>query len=343
MNEQIFDRIGNTPLIHLKTFSKQTGCNIYGKAEFVNPGGSVKDRTAAQIIKDAIKKKKIKPGGTIVEGTAGNTGIGIALVSNAISLKSIIVVPNNQSQEKINTLKACGAEVVLVPPVSGKDPNHFTKIASRISDEMNKKEPLSAFLARQFDNLSNRDAHYMSSGPEIFNQLNGNVDAFICAIGTGGTLAGISKYLKEKNPNFITGLADPPGAALYSFYKNGVLSSEGSSITEGIGQGRITKNIEELKVDYPYQISDQESLNVMFDLVKNEGLFLGMSSGINVAGALRLASDIGPGKNIVTILCDSGSKYLSKIYNPDFLESKNLTYPKWLKEKNSFNQNQYFI
>ena len=343
MNEKIFDRIGNTPLIHLQSFSQQTGCNIFGKAEFMNPGGSVKDRAAAQIIKDAIKNKKVKPGGTIIEGTAGNTGIGIALVANALSLKSIIVVPNNQSKEKIDTLKACGADVVLVPPVPGKNPNHFTKIASRIAEEMNKKDPLSAFLAGQFDNLSNQNAHYLSSGPEIFNQLNGNVDGFICAIGTGGTLAGISKYLKEKNPNFITGLADPPGAALYNYYKNGVLSADGSSITEGIGQGRITKNIEELKVDYPYQISDQESLDVMFKLVENEGLFLGISSGINVAGALRLAKDIGPGKNIVTILCDSGSRYLSKIYNPTFLESKNLTYPDWLKEKNSFNVDKYFL
>ena len=343
MNEKIFDKIGNTPLIHLQSFSQQTGCNIFGKAEFMNPGGSVKDRAAAQIIKDAIKNKKVKPGGTIIEGTAGNTGIGIALVANALSLKSIIVVPNNQSKEKIDTLKACGADVVLVPPVPGKNPNHFTKIASRIAEEMNKKDPLSAFLAGQFDNLSNQNAHYLSSGPEIFNQLNGNVDGFICAIGTGGTLAGISKYLKEKNSNFVTGLADPPGAALYNFYKNGVLSAEGSSITEGIGQGRITKNIEELKVDYPYQISDQESLDVMFKLVENEGLFLGISSGINVAGALRLAKDIGPEKNIVTILCDSGSRYLSKIYNPAFLESKNLTYPEWLKEKNSFNVDKYFL
>ena len=343
MNEQIFDRIGNTPLIHLQSFSQQTGCNIFGKAEFMNPGGSVKDRAAAQIIKDAIKNKKVKPGGTIIEGTAGNTGIGIALVANALSLKSIIVVPNNQSKEKIDTLKACGAEVVLVPPVPGKNSNHFTKIASRIADEMNKKEPLSAFLAGQFDNLSNQNAHYLSSGPEIFNQLNGNVDGFICAIGTGGTLAGISKYLKEKNSNFVTGLADPPGAALYNFYKNGVLSAEGSSITEGIGQGRITKNIEELKVDYPYQITDQVSLDVMFKLVENEGLFLGISSGINVAGALRLAKDIGPGKNIVTILCDSGSRYLSKIYNPAFLKAKNLTYPKWLEEKNLLNPAKYFL
>lgn len=343
MNDQIFDRIGNTPLIHLKTFSQQTGCNIYGKAEFMNPGGSVKDRAAAQIIKDAIKNKKIKPGGTIIEGTAGNTGIGLALVANSLFIKTIIVIPDNQSQEKIDTLRACGAKVVLVPPVPGKNSNHFTKIASRIADEMNYNEASSAFLAGQFDNLSNLNAHYLNSGPEIFNQLNGNVDAFVCAIGTGGTLAGISKYLKEKNSKFITGLADPPGAALYNFYKNGFLSSEGSSITEGIGQGRITKNIEKLDVDYPYQISDQESLNVMFDLVEKEGLFLGISSGINVAGALRLAKDIGPGKNIVTILCDSGSRYLSKVYNPGFLDAKNLTYPKWLKEKNSFNLHQYLV
>jgi len=327
------DAIGRTPLIKLKAASEATGCTILGKAEFLNPGGSVKDRAALFIIKDAEERGLLKPGGVIVEGTAGNTGIGIALVANARGYRSVIVIPNTQSQEKKEMLRLCGADLREVPAVPYANPNNYVKVSGRLAEEIAKKEPAGAIWANQFDNVANRRAHLETTGPEIWQQTDGKIDGFVSAVGTGGTLAGMSLYLKKKNPKIRIALADPMGAALYSYYKTGQLKSEGSSITEGIGQGRITKNLEGIQVDDAFQIPDSEAVPIIFDLLKNEGLFLGGSTGINVAGAIRLARQLGPGHTIVTLLCDGGQRYASKLFNPEFLRSKNLPVPEWLEGK----------
>jgi cysteine synthase A len=316
--------IGNTPLIRLRGPSQLTGCNILGKAEFLNPGGSVKDRAALYIILDAEKRGLLKPGGVIVEGTAGNTGIGLALVGNARGYRTVIVIPDTQSREKKDMLRLCGAELREVPAVPYKNPANYVHVSERLAKE------LGAFWANQWDNTANRDGHYRSTGPEIWEQTEGRVDGFTCSIGTGGTLAGISQFLKEKNKKIRTAVADPMGAAMYHWFKHGELKSEGSSITEGIGQGRVTKNIEGAPVDDAYQIPDAEALPLIFDLLKSEGLCLGGSSGINVAGAIRLARDLGPGHTVVTILADSGTRYQSKLFNPAFLNEKGLPCPGWL-------------
>ncbi len=324
------ESIGNTPLIKLRKASELSGCNILGKAEFLNPGGSVKDRAAKAIILDAEERGVLRPGGLVVEGTAGNTGIGLALVGNSLGYRTLIVIPDTQSQEKKDMLRLCGAELREVPAVPYRNDNNYVKVSGRIADELSKTEPNGVIWANQFDNIANRKGHYETTGPEIFEQTDGKVDGFICAVGTGGTLAGTGLYLKERNPEFVIGLADPLGAALHSFYTTGELSSCGDSITEGIGQGRITANLEGANVDYSFQIPDEEALPICFDLLKEEGLCLGGSSGINVAGAIRLAEKIGPGKTIVTILCDSGVRYQSKLFNPLFLKDKGLPYPDWL-------------
>ncbi len=329
----VLDVIGNTPLIRLKGPSDATGCEILGKAEFMNPGQSVKDRAALYIIRDAEKKGLLKPGGVIVEGTAGNTGIGLALVANALGYRTVIVIPETQSQEKKDALRLLGAEVVEVPAAPYKNPNNYVKISGRLASELARTNPAGAIWANQFDNVANREAHVETTAPEIWRQTNGKVDGFICAVGSGGTLAGVAKGLRSKNANVKIGLADPQGAALYEFYSNGTLKSEGSSITEGIGQGRITANLEGFKPDYAYQIPDAEALPLIFDLVGQEGLCLGGSSGINIAGAIRLARDLGPGHTVVTILCDYGNRYQSKLFNPDFLRSKELPVPQWMTQK----------
>jgi cysteine synthase len=324
------DSVGNTPLIRLNRLSDATGCEILGKAEFLNPGGSVKDRAALAIIEDAEASGALKPGGTIVEGTAGNTGIGLALVGNAKGYKTIIVIPETQSQEKMDMLKLCGVDLRPVPAKPYKDPGNYVKVSGRTADELNEKNPGSAIWANQFDNVANRQGHFKTTGPEIWQQTDGSVDGFICAVGTGGTLAGVGMYLKGQNADVKIGLADPMGAALYNYYANGELKSEGSSITEGIGQGRITKNLEGATVDMPYQIPDGEALQIVYDLIEQEGLVLGGSSGINLAGAVRMAKDLGPGHTIVTALCDSGTRYQSKMFNPTFLTEKGLPVPHWL-------------
>ena len=322
--------VGNTPLIKLRKASEITGCTILGKAEFLNPGGSVKDRAALAIIQDAEAKGQLRPGGVIVEGTAGNTGIGLALVGNARGYRTVIVIPETQSQEKKDTLRLIGAELREVPAVPYKNPDNYVHVSERLAKELAAHQPSGVLWANQWDNLANRNGHYTTTGPEIWRQTDGKVDGFICAIGTGGTLSGVGIFLKERNPKIRIGLADPVGAALYNYFKHGELKAEGSSITEGIGQGRITKNVEGTPVDAPYQIPDEEALPIIFDLVKHEGLCLGGSSGINVAGAIRLARDLGPGKTIVTILADYGTRYQSKLFNPAFLRSKNLPVPDWL-------------
>ncbi len=322
--------VGNTPLIRLKKASELTGCEILGKAEFLNPGGSVKDRAALYMILDAERKGTLQPGGVIVEGTAGNTGIGLTLVANARGYRTVIVIPETQSQEKMDMLRLCGAELIPVPAKPYKDPDNYVRQSERVAAEYAEKEPNGALWANQWDNPANWQGHYQSTGPEIWAQTDGKVDGFICAMGTGGTLAGISTYLKEQNADVKTGLADPMGAAMYSYYKTGELASAGSSITEGIGQGRITANVAQAKVDMPFQIPDEEALPIVFDLLKDEGLCLGGSSGINVAGAIRLAQELGPGHTIVTILCDGGQRYQSKLFNPVFLKEKNLPAPDWL-------------
>jgi cysteine synthase len=327
----ILEAIGNTPLIQLKRASELTGCTILGKAEFMNPGQSVKDRAALFIIEDAIKQGRLHPGGTIVEGTAGNTGIGLALVANAMGFRTLIVIPDTQSQEKKDTLRLCGAELVEVPAVPYANPNNYVKVSGRLADELAKSEPNGAVWANQFDNVANRDGHIKTTGPEIWAQTAGHVDAFVCAIGTGGTLAGVAIALKERNQKVRIALADPMGSALYSFYAHGQLKSEGSSITEGIGQGRITENLEGAPIDVAYQIRDAEAVAVIFDLLEHEGLCLGGSSGINVAGAIRLARDMGPGHVIVTVLADYGTRYQSRLFNPEFLRSKQLPVPPWLE------------
>ena len=322
--------IGKTPLIRLRKASDDTGCEIYGKAEFLNPGGSVKDRAALFIIRDAEKRGALRPGGVIVEGTAGNTGIGLALVGNARGYRSVIVIPETQSQEKKDMLRLCGAELIEVPAVPYSDPNNYVKYSGRLAEELNAKEPHGAVWANQFDNVANRMAHIEGTGPEIWRQTDGKIDGFTCAVGTGGTLAGIGIALKERNPKITIALSDPMGAALYNYYKNGELKAEGSSITEGIGQGRITKNLEGAPIDDAFRVTDEEALPVVFDLLKYEGLCLGGSSGINVAGAIKLAKKMGPGHTIVTILCDYGQRYQSKLFNPKFLRERNLPVPDWL-------------
>ena len=327
----LVDAIGNTPLIRMRVLSDQTGCDILAKAEFFNPGGSVKDRAALFMIRDAEKRGTLRAGGVIVEGTAGNTGIALATLGASLGYSSVIVIPDTQSQEKKNTIRMTGAELREVPALPYKDPNNYIKLSGRLAEELNASEPNGAMWANQFDNVANRQAHYETTGPEIWRQTDGKVDGFICAVGTGGTLGGVAKYLKERNPKVTIGLADPMGANLYHYYKDGELRSEGDSITEGIGQGRITANIEDLEVDAPFQITDTDALNVIFDLILTEGWCLGGSSGINLVGAKRLAEQMGPGHTIVTILGDMGGRYQSKIFNPAFLREKGLPIPKWLE------------
>ena len=327
----IIEAIGNTPLIKLIGPSQATGCEIYGKAEFLNPGQSVKDRAALYIIRDAEKKGLLKKEGTIVEGTAGNTGIGLSIIGNSLGYKTVIVIPETQTQEKKDAIKFTGAELIEVPAVPYSDDNNYIKYSGRLAEELDKKLENGAFWANQFDNTANKNAHFESTGPEIWEQTDGKVDGFICAIGTGGTLSGISTFLKSKKKNIQIGLADPYGASMYNYFKNGELKAEGDSITEGIGQGRITKNVEGSIIDYPYLIEDAAALKILYDLIEKEGLFLGLSSGINICGAMRLAKDIGKGKVIITILCDLADRYKAKMFNYDFLKTNNLPIPKWLK------------
>lgn len=327
----VVDLIGNTPLIRLNKASEMTGCEILGKAEFLNPGGSVKDRAAIGIIRDAEKKGLLKPGGTIVEGTAGNTGIGLAMVASALGYRTVIVFPRTQSKEKRDAIRLMGAELIEVDAVPYSNPNHYARYSGRLAEELNEKEPNGAVWANQFDNVANRQAHYETTGPEIYDQLDGHVDGFICAVGSGGTLAGVSMALKERNKDITIGLADPGGAALYGYYAHGELKADGNSITEGIGQSRITANLEGIEVDEAFRIPDEEALEIIFDLVRQEGLCLGGSAGINIAGAVRLARKLGPGKTIVTVLCDHGSRYQSKLFNPEFLRQKNLPVPDWME------------
>jgi cysteine synthase A len=335
IQDGILAAVGNTPLIRLRRASELTGCTILGKAEFLNPGQSVKDRAALFIIRDAMEKGELQPGGLIVDGTAGNTGIGLTLLGDALGLRTVIVIPDTQSQEKKDMLRLAGAELVEVPAVPYANPNNYVKVSGRLAQRLARTEPNGAVWANQFDNTANRRAHIETTGPEIWEQTDGTVDGFICAVGTGGTLAGVGLALKERNPDIQIGLADPMGAALYSYYTTGELKSEGSSITEGIGQGRITGNLEGAPVDIAYQIPDEEAVPVVFDLLEHEGLCLGGSSGINVAGAIRLATELGPGHTIVTVLCDYGTRYQSKLFNPAFLRSKNLPVPAWLERKAS--------
>jgi len=331
INNNFVEAIGNTPLIKLNYPSKITGCNIYGKAEFLNPGGSIKDRAAKAIILDAIKDGKLKDGGTIVEGTAGNTGIGLGLVGNSMGFKTIIVMPETQSQEKKDALNLIGCELKLVPALPYSNPGNYIRQSETLANELNKSERNGVLWANQFDNISNMNGHFDTTGPEIWAQLDGKVDGFTCAVGTGGTLAGVSKYLKEKKEDIKIFLSDPYGSALYNYYKKDELKAEGDSITEGIGQGRITENLRQLVVDDAVRIKDKEALEMIFKLLKQEGLFLGGSSGINVCGAIKMAKKLGPGHNIVTILCDSGQRYQSKIWNKSFLKSKDLPFPSWME------------
>ena len=326
----VLDAIGDTPLIRLRRASEATGCEILGKAEFMNPGQSVKDRAALGIIRDAEAKGLLKPGGRIVEGTAGNTGIGLAMVASALGYKTTIVIPRTQSQEKKDAIRLLGAELVEVDAVPYSNPGNYVRYSGRLAEELAKTEPNGVIWANQFDNVANREAHYLGTGPEIFEQTEGKVDGFICAVGSGGTLAGVAAALRERKPDVKIGLADPHGAALYSWYKDGELTSEGNSISEGIGQGRVTGNLEGLTIDHPFRVSDEEMLEVLYDLVMHEGLCLGGSAGINIAGAMKLARELGPGHTIVTILCDHGSRYQSKLFNPTFLKEKGLPTPPWM-------------
>ena len=324
VSTSVLDAIGNTPLIRLHRASEATGCEILGKAEFMNPGQSVKDRAALGIIRDAEAKGLLKPGGRIVEGTAGNTGIGLAMVASALGYKTTIVIPRTQSQEKKDAIRLLGAELVEVDAVPYSNPGNYVRYSGRLAEE------LGAVWANQFDNVANREAHYRTTGPEIFEQTEGKVDGFVCAVGSGGTLAGVAAALRERKPGVKIGLADPYGASLYSWYKDGELKAEGTSISEGIGQGRVTANLEDLAVDFPFRVTDEEMLEVLYDLVQHEGLCLGGSSGINIAGAVKLAKELGPGHTIVTILCDHGSRYQSKLFNPAFLAEKGLPTPPWM-------------
>ena len=328
--KSVLDAIGNTPLIRLNRASEATGCEILGKAEFMNPGQSVKDRAALFIIRDAERRGLLRPGGLIVEGTAGNTGIGLAMVGKALGYRSTIVIPRTQSQEKKDAIRLYGADLVEVDAVPYANPDNYVRYSGRLAEELARSEPNGAIWANQFDNTANREAHVQTTAPEIWDQTAGRVDGFICAVGSGGTLAGVAEGLRARNPDVAIGLADPMGAALYAYYTRGELAAEGSSISEGIGQGRITANLEGLKVDYAYQIGDEEMLLAIYDLVEHEGLVMGGSTGVNVAGAIRLARELGPGKTIVTILCDHGQRYQSKIYNPGFLAERGLPTPPWL-------------
>ena len=332
----VLDAIGNTPLIRLKRASEETGCTILGKAEFLNPGQSVKDRAALFIIRDAEKKGLLRPGGVIVEGTAGNTGIGLAVVARALGYRVVIVIPETQSQEKKDAIRLLGAELVEVPAVPYKNPNNYVKVSGRLAEQLARSEPNGAIWANQFDNVANRDAHVATTAPEIWHQTDGKVDGFICAVGSGGTLAGVSLRLKEKNPGVKIGIADPEGAALFSYYTTGEFASPGTSITEGIGQGRITANLEGFTPDMAYRIPDAEALPIVFDLVREEGLCMGGSTGINIAGAIRMAREMGPGHTIATILCDYGNRYQSKLFNPQFLRSKDLPVPDWIENPAEF-------
>jgi len=333
MNRSVIETIGNTPLIRLKRASEETGCEILGKAEFMNPGQSVKDRAGLFIIRDAEAKGLLKPGGVIVEGTAGNTGIGLTVVAKALGYRTVIVIPDTQSQEKKDALRVLGAELIEVPAVPYKNPNNYVKVSGRLAEQLARTEPNGAIWANQFDNVANREGHVRTTAQEIWQQTGGKVDGFVSAVGTGGTLAGVAAGLKEHSKTVKVALADPLGASLYSFYTDGVLKAEGSSITEGIGQGRITANLDGFTPDFSYQIPDEEALPIVFDLVQEEGMCLGGSSGINIAGAIRLAKDLGPGHRIVTILCDYGTRYQSKLFNPDFLREKNLPVPFWMDRR----------
>ena len=332
----IVEAIGNTPLIVLKRASAETGCTILGKAEFMNPGQSVKDRAARQMILEAEKRGEIEPGGLVVESTAGNTGIGLALVANARGYRTLIVIPDTQSREKKDTLRLCGAELIEVPAVPFGNPNNYQHIGRRLANELRKNEAKGVLFADQWNNLDNRKAHYVSTGPEIWEQTNGEIDGFICAIGTGGTVAGVSTYLRERKRDIVIGVADPRGAAMFNLFARGeAKASEGTSITEGIGLGRVTALIEDIKVDKPYLIPDEEAVPLLFDLIEQEGLCMGGSTGINVAGAIRLAKDMGPGHVIVTILADYGTRYQSKLFNPAFLREKRLPVPEWLEQQSN--------
>ncbi|RWK06580.1 cysteine synthase A [Mesorhizobium sp.] len=333
MPRNVIEAIGNTPLIRLNKASDATGCEILGKAEFMNPGQSVKDRAGLFIIRDAEQRGLLKPGGVIVEGTAGNTGIGLTLVAKALGYRTVIVIPDTQSQEKKDTIKILGAELIEVPAVPYKNPNNYVKLSGRLAEQLARSEPNGAIWANQFDNVANRDGHIRSTAEEIWSQTGGRVDGFVSAVGSGGTLAGVAIGLKAKSKAVKIALADPLGAALYSFYTSGELKAEGSSITEGIGQGRITANLEGFTPDFSYQIPDEEALPIIFDLIQEEGLCVGGSTGINIAGAIRLARELGPGHTIVTILADYGTRYQSKLFNPEFLRGKNLPVPGWMEEK----------
>jgi cysteine synthase len=331
VKNDVLEAIGNTPLIKLRRASEMTGCTILGKAEFMNPGGSVKDRAALAIVQDAMQRGLLRPGGIIVEGTAGNTGIGLALVANALGFRTVIVIPETQAQEKKDMLRLQGAELIEVPAVPYANPDNYVKYSGRLAERLARENPAGAIWANQFDNIANRRGHYETTGPEIWNQTDGRIDGFTCAVGSGGTLGGVSLALKERNPAIRIALSDPMGAALYDWYTHGALKSEGSSITEGIGQGRITANLEGVPVDVAFRIPDEEALPIVFDLAEHEGLLLGGSSGINVAGAIRLARELGPGHTIATILCDSGVRYASKLFNPAFLRARNLPVPAWME------------
>ena len=328
--KNFLEMVGNTPLIRLNAVSDATGCEIYGKAEFANPGGSVKDRAAKGIIEAAEASGELQKGGIIVEGTAGNTGISLTLAGNSRGYRSVIVMPETQSQEKKDALRLCGADLRLVPAVPYRDPNNYVRYSQTLADELRQAHGGGVIWANQFDNTANREGHITGTGPEIWQQTDGKIDGFICAVGSGGTLGGMSLYLKDKNPDIQIGLADPYGSALYNHYQNGVLKAEGNSISEGIGQGRITANLEGIIVDRSYQLADEDALPIIYDLMQHEGLYLGGSSAINIAGAVAMAKDMGPGHTIVTILCDSGQRYQSKVWNPEFLQSKNLPVPSWL-------------
>lgn len=332
ITNSVLDLIGNTPLLRLHKLSEETGCEILGKCEFLNPGQSVKDRPALGMVRDAEASGRLKPGGTIVEGTAGNTGIGLAMVGAALGYEVVIVMPRTQSKEKKDAVRNLGARLVEVDAVPYSNPNHYARYSGRLAEELNETNPNGAIWANQFDNQANRKAHYETMGPEIWDQTGGKVDGFICAVGSGGTLAGTAMSLREKSGNRVKiGIADPGGAALYEYYKTGELKAEGTSMTEGIGQGRITANLEGLEVDYAYRIHDAEALHILYDLIQNEGLCLGGSAGINMAGAVHMAKEMGPGHTIVTILCDYGNRYQDKIFNPDFLRSKDLPVPPWME------------
>src|SRR5436305_2694177 len=334
-NKDVVEAIGNTPLIKLKRASEQTRCTILGKAEFMNPGQSVKDRAALFIIRDAMKRGTLRPGGVVVEGTAGNTGIGLALVANALGFRTVIVIPNTQSQEKKDMLRLQGAELIEVPAVPYANPNNYVKLSGRLAERLAREHPQGAIWANQFDNVANREGHRTTTGPEIWDGTGGAIDGFTCSVGKGGTLAGVGLALKARNPNVKIAIADPLGSALYSYYATGELKATGNSITEGIGQGRVTENLKGAPIDLAYQVSDEEALPILFDLAEHEGLLLGGSSAINVAGAIRLARELGPEHTIVTVLCDSGSRYASKLFNPEFLRSKNLPVPGWMERRST--------